>query len=124
MAASLGWMSRNGLFPTPIDTISFRRISETQKKKISADDTQQLCLLCGTSSCGTFVPGGLGPQDSGDVSGPGVFDVRCGGLKDEGLILGRPPPEPDLKPQPVVSCRLRQAHICCLKDKEESDLQV
>ena len=27
MAASLGFMSRNGLLPTPIDTISFRRIS-------------------------------------------------------------------------------------------------
>lgn len=51
----------------------------------------------------TFVPGGLGPQDSGDVSGPGQFDVGCGGLKDEGLILGRPPSEPDLKAEPVVT---------------------
>lgn len=30
MAASLGWMSRKGLLPTPMDTSSFRRSSDTR----------------------------------------------------------------------------------------------
>lgn len=80
--------------------------------------TDSLCPLY------TFVPGGLGPQNSGDVGGPGLFDIQRGGLKDEGLILGRPPSEPDLKPQPVVSCGLCQTHISCLKDKEELSLSL
>lgn len=97
MAASLGWMSRNGLFPTPIDTISFKRSSETQTGRWMRTEIQTGSDDKQDPSVSTFVPGGLGPEDPGDVGSPGVFDVLCGGLQDEGLILGCPPPEPDLK---------------------------
>lgn len=64
----------------------------------------------------TFVPGGLCPQDPGDVGGPGVFDLLGGGLQDKGVLPGRPPPEPDLEAAPAVPTGLRQAYICCLHD--------
>lgn len=69
----------------------------------------------------TFVPGGLGPQDPSDVGGPGLFDVLGGGLQDEGQVLGRPPPEPDLKAQPAVPGGLCQTHVCCLWDRRRVD---
>lgn len=121
MAASLGWMSRNGLFPTPIDTISFSRISahvhthkQTHNRFSGWPIPTEQHFCCPTVS--TFVPGGLGPQDPGDVSRPCVFDLGCGGLKYEGLVLGCPPSEPDLKAEPAVPCWLGQTHICGLKD--------
>lgn len=109
MAASLGWMSRNGLFPTPIDTISFRRSSDRQgrqtvsqtdrwtvrqtdslthsqsvrdtdswtKRDSKLDTESQTDTM---TSLSTFVPGGLGPQDSGNVSSPCAFDSLCSSL--------------------------------------------
>lgn len=71
------------------------------------------------SAIRTFVPRGLGPQDSGDVVCPGVFCVRRCRLKDEGLILGCPPPEPDLKPQPAVPRRLRQTNVRRLQHRQD-----
>lgn len=68
------------------------------------------------SPVSTFVAGGLGPQDPGDVTGPGVFDACRRSLQDEGLVLGRPPPEPDLEPEPVVPAGLGQTHVCGLKE--------
>lgn len=96
------------LWPNTEDqsVVTFRG-SETQRLD------QDLSCVC------TFVPCGLSPQDSGDVARPGVFDIWRSSLEDEGLILGCPPPEPDLKPQPAVSCWLRQTHVCCLRNKQD-----
>lgn len=64
----------------------------------------------------TFVPGRLGPQDPRDVGGPGVLDVRRGGLEHEGLVLGGSSPEPDLKAKPVVPAGLGQTHVSGLEE--------
>ena len=86
-------------------------ITEDEEERMKSSRQKLPLSVC------TFVPGRLGPQNAGDVARPGVFDVCGGGLEDEGLILSRPPSEPDLKAQPVVSRRLRQTHICCLDHK-------
>lgn len=121
MAASLGWMSKNGLLPTPIDTISFKRISAGRKTNGWVDLRHRRSPE--RSAIRTFVPRGLGPQDSGDVVCPGVFCVRRCRLKDEGLILGCPPPEPDLKLQPAVPRRLCQTNVRRLQHRHTFSAQ-
>jgi len=48
-----------------------------------------------------------------------VLHLQRGGLQGEGLVLGGPPSEPDLKAQPGVPGGLCQTHVCCLEDTEE-----
>lgn len=69
----------------------------------------------------TFVPVGLGPEDPADVSGPGALHLLRQGLQEDGVALGPPPPEPDLKLQPGGPGGLGQAHVCRLQGEEPGE---
>lgn len=62
MAASLGWMSRKGLFPTPMDTSSFRRSSEDGWTE--GEDTEQPAAGPALSSDPYLCSCWLGPKGS------------------------------------------------------------